>query len=445
MSQGPKFVDVNGARVGYEIHGSGDVDIIYSSGLASHLDMLMEQPRYRRFLGDLTRFGRVIRFDRRGSGISDPAPEGMADSWELWVDDLSAVLDAVGSKHAAIFASNDAGAPAMLFAATYPSRTQALILFNTSARFTAAPGYAEGNPPSVTSMVTDALRNHWGTDAGVAMLTPSLASDEPFSRWYARFQRAALSPTAMAESVSAILRMDVRHVLGEIQCPTLVIHRSEYATIPKSQGEFLAAGIPDAKFLEMPGADAAIWAQNVDGAVWAIGELLGKSSQPLDDGRQFSTVLFTDIVSSTERAATEGDAAWHRLLDSHDVASRSAVARHGGRFIKSTGDGVLATFTSPSQALPAASALLEAAHSVGLEVRIGLHAGSVTSRHDGDLSGLAVHAAARVMSLAGSGEVWVSEAVTNLLTDRGVELVEKGIHQLKGMPEPVALFEVVTT
>jgi class 3 adenylate cyclase len=248
----------------------------------------------------------------------------------------------------------------------------------------------------------------------------------------------------MAESVSAILQMDVRHVLSEIQCPTLVIHRNEYATIPKSQGEFLAAGIPDAKFLEMPGADAAIWAQNVDGAVTAIGELLGKSSRPLDDGHQFSTVLFTDIVSSTERAATEGDAAWHRLLDSHDVAARSAVARHDGRFIKSTGDGVLATFASPSQAIPAAIALLEAAHSVGLEIRVGLHAGSVISRHDGDLSGLAVHAAARVMSLAGPGEVWVSEAVTSLLAAQSVELEGKGIHQLKGVPEPAVLFSVVT-
>jgi pimeloyl-ACP methyl ester carboxylesterase len=194
MDAGLRFVDVNGARVGYETHGTGDLDIVYSSGLASHLDMMMEQPRYRRLVEELTRFGRVIRFDRRGSGISDPAPEDRPDSWELWVDDLTAVLDAAGSQHAAIFAANDAGAPAMLFAATHPNRAQALILFNTSARFTAGPGYTEGNSPRVTALVADQLRKNWGTEACVAMLTPSLTSDEPFGRWYARFQRRTRSP-----------------------------------------------------------------------------------------------------------------------------------------------------------------------------------------------------------------------------------------------------------
>jgi class 3 adenylate cyclase len=274
------------------------------------------------------------------------------------------------------------------------------------------------------------------------MLTPSLASDEPFSRWYARFQRAALSPTAMADSVRGILQMDARHVLSEIQCPTLVIHRSEYSTIPKSHGEFLAANIADAKFLEIPGADAPIWAQNHEAAVSAIGELLGRSPQPLDDGRQFSTVLFTDIVSSTQRAAAEGDTAWHRLLDSHDSAARSVVTGHGGRFIKSTGDGILAIFTAPSQALSAACALPAAARTIGLEIRVGLHAGPVISRHDGDVSGLAVHAAARVMSLAGPGQIFISDAVTNLLTDPTVALHDQGLHELRGVPDPVALFAV---
>jgi class 3 adenylate cyclase/pimeloyl-ACP methyl ester carboxylesterase len=445
MDEGLRFVDVNGARVGYETHGTGDIDIIYSSGLASHLDMLMEQPRYRRLLEELTRFGRVIRFDRRGSGISDPAPEDRPDSWELWVDDLTAVLDAAGSKHAAIFAANDAGAPAILFAATHPSRTQALILFNTSARFTAAPGYPEGNSPRVTALVMDAFRKNWGTEAAVAMLTPSLTSDEPFSRWYARFQRAAQSPTAMAESVLGILQMDARHVLSQVQCPTLVIHRRGYATIPKGQGEFLARHLPNARFLEIPGADAPLWAQDFDEAVVGIGELLGRSPHPHDDGRQFSTVLFTDIVSSTERAATEGDTAWHRIIDAHDDDARSTVARYSGKFIKSTGDGILAIFTSPSQAIAAARALHNEAHTIGLEIRIGLHAGPVILRHDGDVGGLAVHAAARVMSLAGPGETWASDAVTNLLTDPSVTLNDRGIQQLKGVPDSIALFTVTTS
>ena len=434
MGDGPTFASVGGSRVAYQVHGDGDLDIAYSPGLASHLDMTFEQPRYRRYIEALGRYGRVIRFDRRGTGISDPAPAGSAESWEMWAEDLGAVLADAGSAHAAIIATNDAGGAAMLFAATHPELVQALVLFNTSARFTVGPDYPEGHPAEVAQFVAEAVRTTWGTDDSVGLLAPSLAADESFRRWYTRFQRAASSPTTMAESMSRVLRMDARHVLGEIQCPTLVIHRADYATIPAQQGRYMAAHIPNATYLEVPGADAPIYTQGMEAIVEEIGAFLGRNPSPPDDDRQFCTVLFTDIVASTERAAEVGDHTWHRLLDDHDAATRSAVLGHGGRFIKSTGDGALATFDAASRAVHCARAIRDGVRAIGLDVRVGLHAGPVVVRHDGDVGGLAVHAAARVMAHAGAGELWASSSVAGLVTDPDVTFVDRGPHELKGVP-----------
>jgi len=442
MSDGPEFASVNGARVAYETHGAGDLDIAYSPGVASHLDMAMELPRYRHFVDSLAHFGRVIRFDRRGTGISDPAPPGSGESWEVWADDLRAVLDATSSRETAIISTNDAGGAALLFAATHPERVRALVLFNTSAKFTRAPDYPEGHPPEVAQTVVDTVRSAWGTEESIELLAPSQVGDEPFRRWYPRFQRAAISPTAMAETMELVLRMDARHVLAEVQCPTLVIHRSGYGVIPPAQGEYIAAHIPGGTFLPVPGADAVLITDGLDTIVDAIGGFLGRSPAPETDDRLFATVLFTDIVSSTERAAALGDHAWHRMLDEHDAATRAAVRAYGGRFIKSTGDGVLATFDAPSRAIQCAHDIHVRVRDLGLEVRVGLHAGPILVRHDGDIGGLAVHAAARVMARAGAGQVWVSNSIAGLVTDSAFTFASRGLFDLKGVPGPQELFSV---
>lgn len=442
MEDGPRFATVGAARVAYQTHGEGDLDIVYSPGLASHLDMTLQQHRYRRYIESLGRFGRVVRFDRRGTGISDPAPPAPVESWELWSEDLGAVLDDTGSEHAAIIATNDAGGAATLFAATYPERVRALVLFNTTSRFSAGPGYAEGHPPEVAQVVADAVRSTWGTDDSVGLLAPSLAADAGFRRWYTQFQRAASSPTAMADSMARVLRMDARHVLPEVRCPVLVIHRSEYAMVPVSQARYVVEHLPAATFLEVPGADAPIYTQGTKEIVDQIGAFLGRTPRPPADDRQFSTVLFTDIVSSTGRAAEVGDQVWHQLLDEHDAVTRSAVLAHDGRLIKSTGDGALVTFDAPSRAVRCADEIRTSVRGVGLDVRIGLHAGPVVVRQDGDVGGLAVHAAARVMSKAGPGEVWVSSGVAGLITDPDIELRDRGTHELKGLPEEQQLFSV---
>lgn len=442
MSDGPVFASVEGSRVAYQVHGDGDLDIAYSPGLASHLDMTLEQPRYRRYVEALGRYGRVIRFDRRGTGISDPAPTESPESWELWADDLGAVLDDAGSAHAAIIATNDAGGAAMLFAATNPERVRALVLFNTTSRFTVAPDYPEGHPDEVAQFVTGTIRSTWGTDDSVGLLAPSLVADEPFRRWYTRFQRAASSPTMMAENMSRLLRMDARHVLPEIQCPVLVIHRADYGMVPAQQARYMVTRSPNATYLEVPGGDAPIYTQGMEPIVQEIGAFLGRTPRPPADDRQFSTVLFTDIVASTKRAAEVGDHAWHRLLDDHDATTRSAVLAHGGRFIKSTGDGALATFDAASRAIRCARAIRDGVRTIGLDVRVGLHAGPILVRQDGDVGGLAVNAASRVMAKAGSGELWVSGSVAGLVTDPDVTFVDRGPHELKGVPAEQQLFTV---
>jgi class 3 adenylate cyclase len=442
VTGGIRYTDVGGGRVAYEVHGDGDLDLIYSPGLASHLDLTMEQPRYRRFIEGLQQYGRVIRFDRRGTGVSDPMPDD-GEGWEQWADELAAILDDVGSRQAVLLATNDAGPAGILFAATQPERVHALVLFNTTARFLAAPGYEAGHTPETAELVIDVLRQTWGTEGSTDFLVPSMAADEPFRRWYARFQRGACPPSLMADNLARLFRMDARHVLPEVRCPTLVLHRASYAAAPPEHGRYLADHIPGALYRELPGADAMVYTEHASEIVAAIGELLGRAPQAAADDRVFTTVLFTDIVASTETAVALGDQGWRKLLDDHDGHAREAVAAHAGRVIKTTGDGILATFDAPTRAIGAARAVGDAARALGLDTRAGLHAGPVVVRSDGDIGGVAVNTAARVLARAGAGEVLVSRSIVDLVTADDVLFEGRGAHELKGLPGTHELFAVV--
>ena len=301
-----EFTTVGSARVGFAIHGAGDLDIVYAPGMSSHLDVTLEQPRYRNYIDALMEYGRVIRFDRRGTGVSDAVPPDAIGTWELWADDLAGVLDAVGSTHAVVIAANDAGPAAMLFAATHPDQVAGLVLFNTTARFLADDDYP-GHTPETAEFVAQVFAETWGTESSIAVLAPSLTSDAPFCRWYARFQRAACSPGEIAASMRRVLQIDARAVLPEIRCPTLVLHRAEYSTVPLQHGEAIAARIPGAELEIVLGGDAPIWAQGMRETIDRIGSFLGRSPTPPPDNRVFCTVLFTDIVSATETAVRVGD------------------------------------------------------------------------------------------------------------------------------------------
>jgi class 3 adenylate cyclase len=436
-----QFTQVGQARVGYAVHGASDLDIVYAPGLASHLDLTIEQPRYRQGIDTLTRLGRVIRFDRRGTGVSDPVPTGAEESWELWADDLGAVLDAAGSQRAVIIAANDAGPPAILFSATHPHLVAALVIFNSTARFTAADDYPAGHPPEVADLVVGALTQAWGTEEATDLLAPSLAADEPFRRWYARFQRGACTPGEMAENMARILRMDARSVLPQVQCPTLVIHREGYSTIPEAQARVLADGIPGAEFLSVPGADAPIYTQGTSEILAKIGEFIGRAPIAAPDDRVLRTVLFTDIVASTERAVEMGDSDWGRLIVAYDAVALEEVAKAGGRVIKGTGDGTLAIFEAPTRAVRCVLDIKARAAELGIGVRGGLHAGPISLRTDGDISGLAVNAAARVLGLGTGDEVLVSDAVADLVTGDEFAFTWSGEHELKGLPGTWKVFQ----
>ena len=443
VAGGIEYARVGDAQVAYQVHGAGDLDIVYSPGLASHLDLTLEQPRYRRYVEALGRLGRVIRFDRRGVGVSDPLPPGHDETWEQWAEDLAAVLDHAGSEQAVVIATNDAGPVAMLFAAVQPGRTRALVLFNTTARFGQAPDHPDGHPPEVAEAIVQLLRTTWGREEAADLLAPSLAADAPFRTWYSRFQRGACRPAEMADTLARMFRMDARRVLPEIRCPTLVLHRKDYALLTPRHGQYLASHIPGAVYEELGGGDAPIYTQDMQDIVDRIGDFLGRAPEPQADGRTFTTVLFSDIVGSTERAVALGDARWHALLDAHDAVAREVVAQDSGRIIKSTGDGILATFDAASRALHCAGRLRARLAELGIEVRVGVHSGPVVQRLDGDISGVAVHIAARVMGEAGTGEVLVTGGVLDLVTADAVTFEDRGERDLKGIPQRHRLFAAV--
>ncbi|KAA1416911.1 adenylate/guanylate cyclase domain-containing protein [Nocardioides humilatus] len=439
-----EFTTVGSARVGFAVHGTGDLDIVYAAGLSSHLDVTMEQPRYRRYIEELMAYGRVIRFDRRGTGVSDAVPHDVEPTWETWADDLAAVLEATSSTRAVVIATNDAGPAAMLFAATHPELIVGLVLFNTTARFLADDDYP-GHTAETADFVVQVLQDTWGSESSVAIVAPSLVSDAPFCRWYARFQRSACSPGEFAQSMRRVLNMDSRAVLPEVHCPTLVLHRKEYFTVPIEQGEALASLIPGAELATVPGGDAPIWAQNMQESTERIGAFLGRAPASQPDNRVFSTVLFTDIVESTQAAVEMGDHRWRQMIDAYDAVAHDAVENHDGRFIKATGDGTLATFDRPTRALQCAYELSERAASLGLLLRSGVHSGPIAIREDGDISGVAVHAAARVRDMAHANEVLTSEVLVDLVTGDDFEFSPRGEHELRGLDGTWPLYAVAPT
>lgn len=359
----------------------------------------------------------------------------------MWADDLAAVLNATSSTSAVIVATNDAGPAAMLFAATHPDSVAGLVLFNTTARFLADVDYP-GHTPETADFVVQVLEDTWGTESSIAIVAPSLASDAPFCRWYARFQRAACSPGEFAASMRRVLQMDSRAVLPEIRCPTLVLHRAEYFTVPLEQGEALATLIPGAELAVVPGGDAAIWAQSMRESTERIGVFLGRARTRPADNRVFSTVLFTDIVSATETAVEIGDSEWQKLIDAYDTVAHEAVQNHDGRLIKATGDGTLATFDRPTRAPRCAQEINARVAALGIEVRAGVHSGPVAVRDDGDISGVAVNAAARVLGKARAGEILSTEMLLDLVPGEEFVFTPRGEHELKGFKGLWPLFSV---
>jgi class 3 adenylate cyclase len=422
-----RYAKSGDVHVAYQVFGSGPIDLVFVPGFVSHVENYWEHPALARWLLRLGSFARVITFDKRGTGLSDPVAE--VPSIDLRMDDVRAVMDAVGAESAAQFGISEGGALATLFAATYPQRCRGLVLYGGFAR---SPFGAE----QLHAFFAYADQS-WGSGLSLPFWAPSRANDPALQRWWGRFERLGASPAAAMAVVRMATQIDISDILSSVRVPTLVIHAKGDTLVNVECGRFLARNIPGARLLELPGVDHLFFVHERIGD--AIEEFLTGSISVAESRRVLATVLFTDIVGSTARAEQLGDQRWRDLLVAHHTAVRREIARYRGSEIKSLGDGFLATFDGPARAVRCACAIAEAVCPLDIQVRNGLHTGEIEIADD-DVQGIAVHIAARVSALAGPGEVLVSRTVKDLVAGSGLRFNERGKHSLKGLQEPIELF-----
>ena len=428
------------SSIAYQVVGDGPIDLVLVLGFATHLELQWEMPPIARFLERISSFSRLILFDKRGTGLSDPVTE--VPTLEQRIDDVRAVMDAAGSKRAALFGVSEGGPMSALFAATHPDRVTALVLHGAMGRTTEAPDYPWASPAeALRESAAEFIAPYWGRqpEGIMELFAPSLVGEPQALELTARFERSAASPAMVQQIFEMFLDIDVRAILPTIHVPTLVVHRRGDRVVNRRAGKELAAQIQGARYVELPGIDHLPWAGDAGGVLGEIEEFLtGARSAPEPD-RVLATVMFTDIVASTERAAQLGDARWRELLSAHQAAVRGALTRFRGREVKTLGDGSLATFDGPARAIRCGHAISEAARSSGLEVRIGLHSGEVELMGD-DVGGIAVHIASRIGALAAADEVLVSSTVKDLVAGSGIRFADRGTKQLKGISDERRVF-----
>jgi class 3 adenylate cyclase len=419
-------------RIAYQVVGEGPFDLVFVPGFISNLDVAWEEPQRARVWTRLASFARLIMFDKRGTGLSDRTVG--VPTLEERMDDVRAVMDAVGSQQAALFGISEGGAMSVLFAATYPERTRALVLYGTYGHFRSWV-----LPPDRIEAALDRMEKNWGTGESLHLFAPSVASDETFKLSWARFERLGASPSAVVALMRMNSEIDIRPILPSIRVPTFIIHRQGDVRVNVEAGRFMARQIPNAKYLEVPGSDHTLWTGETERILDEVEEFLTGSRSAIESDRVLATVLFTDIVNSTKRAETIGDRAWHDVLDRHNALVRREISRHRGHEVRTMGDGFLATFDGPARSIRCALAINEGVEALGLQVRAGLHTGEVEMADD-DLSGIAVHIASRVATMAKPGQVLVSNTVRDLVAGSNIRFHDEGSHSLKGLTESVRLF-----
>jgi pimeloyl-ACP methyl ester carboxylesterase len=427
--------------IAYQEVGAGPIDLVLVPQITSHLEVMHDLPGYTDYLRGLGRFARVVTFDKRGTGMSD-GTEGVA-LLEERVDDLLAVMDAAGIERAVVVGQSEGGTLGIAIAAQHPERVSHLVLLGTAAWYVGDPDGGAFMDPESEALLRPLFLEQWGSGAFVQMLAPSLAGQPGAQDVCARLERYSTGPHGMELLWSWTREIDVRPLLPAIRVPTLVLRRQDEIA-PRRASEHLAEHIPDARLIEVPGIDHMPWIGDTTSVVATIEEFVtgARSSEAVADETVLTTILFTDIVRSTEQAAALGDRRWRQLLDEHDAASRSEVQRFRGRVVNTTGDGLLASFDGPARAIRCAKALHAAARPLGLEVRTGIHTGECEPRGD-DLAGITVHIGARVASLADPGEVVVTRTVRDLVFGAGFEFEDRGPQELRGVPGAWQVLTVV--
>jgi class 3 adenylate cyclase len=434
MQPETRYARSGDVRIAFQVVGNGPFDLVFIPGFISNLEIAWESPARARFFSRLSSFSRLILFDKRGTGLSDrvsPVP-----TLEEGMDDVRAVMDAAGCERAALFGVSEGGAMSVLFAATYPDRTQALVLYGTYSHF---PTWVLANEE--LEEFFSRVEQNWGTGASLPYLAPSKASDPLVREAWARYERVGASPSAVISLMRMNSQIDVRHVLPAIRVPTLVVHRVGDTRVSVKAARYAAENIPNAGLLELPGIDHLLWVGDTDAVGDAAQEFLTGSRADVEPDRVLATLLVTDIVDSTRRAAELGDRSWKALLDQHDAIVRRELTRFRGQEVKTLGDGFMATFDGPARALRCASAVVGAVRPLGIEVRSGLHTGEV-ELSDRDAKGIAVHVASRIVGFAHGGEVLASQTVRDLVAGSNLHFIDRGPHRLKGLPEKVRLYAV---
>ena len=427
-------------HIAYQVVGRGDLDLVFVPGWISHVESVWEEPSYARFLNRLASFSRLIMFDKRGTGMSDR--DAGLPTLEERMDDVRAVMDAVGSERAAIFGTSEGGNMSVLFATTYPERTIALITFGIFAKRIRSDDYPWAPTPEQREAWYAQLEREWGGPAELETLAPTVAGDRRFASWWGTYLRHGASPRAALTLARTNTLIDVRDILPTIRVPTLVLHRTGDRDVSVEEGRYIAERIPGATFVELPGHDHLVFVGDQDALLDEIEEFLTGVRRGPEPDRVLATVLFTDLVGSTERAAELGDRRWRDLLERHNAIVRRALGRFRGREVDAAGDGFLATFDGPARAIRCARWIADELGRLGLAVRAGLHTGEC-ELVDGSVRGIAVHIGARVAGKAGPGEVLVSSTVKDLVAGSGIAFDDRGEHELKGVPGRWRLFVAV--
>jgi class 3 adenylate cyclase len=430
-----RYAKSGDVHIAYQVIGSGPFDLVFVPGFISHVDHVWDEPRWSSFLERLASFSRLICFDKRGTGLSDRV--SAIPTLEERMDDVRAVMDAVGSERAALFGISEGGPMSLLFAATHPDRTLALTLFGSYALFPTAVMSPERLPDYLQK-----VEEAWGTGKLVPGFAPSLAEDVAFRKWWARFERLGASPSAVKTLMCMNSEIDIRGILPVIHVPTLIMHRVGDPRVNVAAGRYLAQHISGARYVELPGNDHLFCAGDSRRILDEIEKFLTGSLAYSETDRALATVLFTDIVGSTERAVALGDREWRHLMEMHDACVRRELARFRGKEIRTLGDGFLATFDGPARAVRCAEAIRDNVRDLGLEVRSGLHTGEIEILPN-DVCGIAVNVAARVARLAGPGEVLTSNVLKELVAGSGLRFADRGVYALKGLPDGMRVFAAV--
>ena len=432
------YADSAGVSIAYQVHGEGPLDLVFVPGFVSHVELIWTEPTVASFFRRLASFARLVVFDKRDQGLSDRF--GRPPTLEQSMDDLRAVMDAAGCKRPAVFGISEGGPMSVLFAASHPDRVGSLVLYGTYARMLAAPDYPAGIPAESLDKWAGIIRRDWGGPVGIELWAPSAEGDPSFEDWWARLLRYGTSPAGAIALMELYRELDARVALPAIEVPTLVLHCSGDRMIPIGLGRYLADNIAGSRFVELAGDDHVAFT-DAEPLLDEVEEFLVGSRGAAQSERALATILFTDLVDSTARAAELGDRRWRHLLERHDAAVRRQLALHRGREVKTVGDGFLATFDGPARAIRCADALRGELASLGLEVRSGIHTGEVELIGD-DLGGIAVNIGARIGAEAVAGEVLVSSTVRELVVGSGLEFADRGVRSLKGVPGEWRLFAI---